>query len=57
MPHTILIADDHPIVLSGLAGLVSAEAEFELVGTARDGEEALRLISASAPALAVLDMN
>lgn len=57
MPHSIFIADDHPIVLSGLTGLVTSEAEFQLVGTAQDGEQALRSIVALEPALAVLDMN
>ena len=45
MSKTILIADDHALMLEGLARLLSAE--FEVVGTASNGrivlEEAERL--------------
>ena len=39
----ILIADDHSLVRLGFASLLSYQPDFEVVGTASDGEEAVRL--------------
>jgi DNA-binding NarL/FixJ family response regulator len=39
----LLIADDHPVTPDGLTGTFSAESEFEVVGEAGDGAEAVRL--------------
>ncbi|TNC24908.1 response regulator [Amycolatopsis alkalitolerans] len=39
----LLIVDDHPILRDGLRGLFSGEDEFEVVGEAGDGAEAIRL--------------
>jgi NarL family two-component system response regulator LiaR len=40
-PIRVLIVDDHPMVRKGLAAFLLAEDSFELIGEARDGEEAL----------------
>ncbi len=37
----LLIVDDHPVVRDGLRGVFSGDAEFEVVGEAGDGAEAL----------------
>ena len=42
----LLIADDHPIVRDGLSGMFAVEPEFEVVGQAGDGAEAIRLLLA-----------
>jgi DNA-binding NarL/FixJ family response regulator len=52
-----LIADDHPIALSGLDFLLSHEDGIEIIGHARDGEEALELCGALKPDLLVLDLQ
>lgn len=39
----IVIADDHPVVRSGLAAMFAAEPGFEVVGKAATGEEAVSL--------------
>ena len=39
----VLLADDHPIVLHGLRGLLDAEADFRVVAEAADGAEAVEL--------------
>jgi DNA-binding NarL/FixJ family response regulator len=52
-----LLADDHPVVLSGIKALVTADAEIELVGEATDGTTALSLAIAQQPDVAVLDLS
>ena len=53
----IVLADDHPIVLSGLRNLVRAESDFELLGEATSGFAALKLIREKRPDVAVLDIS
>ena len=53
----VLLADDHPIVLSGLRGLLDAEADFRVVAEAHDGAEAVRLALEGEVDLAVLDVS
>ena len=57
MPNTVFIADDHPIVLSGLTGLISAEPDFLVVGTEMDGRMALDAIVRLEPDVSILDMH
>src|SRR6185436_20049919 len=54
MPLSIILADDHQIVRQGLKVLLERE-NFEIVGEAADGQEAVRLASEPQPAVAVLD--
>lgn len=56
MPLRIVIADDHTIVRQGLRVLLEAE-EFEVVGEASNGREAVRLVEELHPAVAVLDVS
>jgi DNA-binding NarL/FixJ family response regulator len=53
----ILLADDHPIVLDGLERLFRLEADFEVVGRCRDGEETLSKVRQLRPDLLVLDLR
>jgi DNA-binding NarL/FixJ family response regulator len=54
---TVVIADDHPIVLRGLTVLIDSHAEFKVVAAETNGTAALRAIVELAPAIAVLDLN
>ncbi len=56
-PIRVLIADDHPLIRSGLRVLLEREKEFEIVGEASDGCEALNLALACAPDVAMLDVS
>jgi DNA-binding NarL/FixJ family response regulator len=51
------LADDHPIVLSGLRNLLNQERDFKLVGEAASGAEALKIIRESKPDLVVMDIS
>jgi DNA-binding NarL/FixJ family response regulator len=57
-PIKLLIVDDHPIVRDGLRGVFSGDPEFEVVGEAGDGAEAVaRATSPDGPAVDVVLMD
>lgn len=56
-PVRVLIADDHPVVLQGLRMMLSADSEFEVVGEARDGDEAFEMAHNMDWDVAVLDYS
>ena len=56
-PHTIVIADDHPLVLRGLELYLAAESSLKIVAACSNGFAALRSIRKLQPDLAVLDIK
>ena len=56
MKLKILIADDHAIVRFGLASLIDACPDMEVVGQAQNGEEAVRLALGTHPDIIVMDL-
>ena len=56
MAIRILLADDHALVRQGLRSLLESIEDFEVVGEAANGREALRLIRALEPQVAVMDI-
>ena len=57
MSATIVIADDHAVVRSGLRMLLDAEPGLEVVAEAGTVPDAVRLVRAHRPTVAVLDLN
>lgn len=53
---SIVIADDHPLILKGLNSFLE-ENNFNVIAKAKDGKEALTLIKAHRPNIAVLDLQ
>ena len=53
----ILIADDHPLIRSGLRMLLAHEPSFEVVAEASDGWEALEAAQRELPHVAILDIG
>jgi len=56
-PHTVVVADDHPIVISGMRLLLSGSRFFELVGEARTGAEAILRCEQYRPDALLLDLR
>jgi DNA-binding NarL/FixJ family response regulator len=56
MSPTIVIADDHPLVLKGLLEYLN-EKNFNVLASAKNGKEALTLIKAHTPDIAILDIK
>ena len=52
----VLIADDHSIVRQGLRMFLSADPEFEIVGEARNGAEAVKLACQLRPDVILMDL-
>lgn len=53
----VLIADDHSIVMEGLQVVLSAEEDFEVVGTVLNGEEVMLFVGKHEVDVVVLDIN
>ena len=45
----VVVADDHPIVRSGIVGLLGSADDIEVVGEASDGAEAVALATQLSP--------
>ncbi len=52
----VLLADDHKIVRQGLRALLKAQADFEVVGEAADGREAVELAASLMPDVVLMDL-
>jgi DNA-binding NarL/FixJ family response regulator len=53
----LLIADDHPVVRDGLRGMLASEADFEVVGEAASGAEAVLLTERERPDVVLMDLQ
>ena len=53
----ILVADDHPMVLKGLAATIDPEPDMELVGLASTGQEAVSLFRDKRPDVTIMDLH
>lgn len=55
--HSVLLADDHPLLLNGLQQNLMAAPDFDVVGVAANGKDALSLVRDLMPDIAVLDVT
>ncbi len=53
----LLIADDHPVVRDGLRGMLNSQLDFEIVGEAANGEEAVQMATALKPEIVLMDLR
>jgi DNA-binding NarL/FixJ family response regulator len=56
-PARLLIADDHDLVREGLRAVLAGEVDLEVVGEARDGQEALKMCRSLEPDLVLMDVR
>jgi NarL family two-component system response regulator LiaR len=56
MKTKILIADDHAMLREGMRNLLAQEKDFELVGEATDGEEAVKMAKELKPDIVTMDI-
>ena len=57
MPIRILIADDHQLLREGIRNFLSLEPDFEIIGEAANGEEAIARTIELRPDVLLLDIN
>ncbi len=55
-PIRVLLVDDHTVVRQGLRMVLSLEPQFEVVGEAANGREALDLIASTRPQVVLMDL-
>lgn len=56
MPIKVLIVDDHSVVRQGLRMFLTLESDFEIVGEAANGKEALSLVAEHKPDVVIMDL-
>ena len=55
-PITVMLVEDHTVVLEGLRALLKAESDIEVVGSAQNGREAVSLVQKLLPSVVVMDI-
>lgn len=53
----VILADDHPLLRQALRNVLERHPDFQVVGEASDGEEAVRLATRLMPDVVVMDIN
>ena len=53
----VMTADDHPLMMAGIAGEVNAQADMRVVAEAADGEQALALFRIHRPDVTLMDLR
>ncbi|HSV65653.1 MAG TPA: response regulator transcription factor [Mycobacteriales bacterium] len=56
-PIRVLIVDDHPVVRDGLRGIFTGDPDFEVVGEAGDGAEALARVGRQGADVVLMDLR
>ena len=56
-PIRIVVVDDHALFRAGLIGLLEDMPEFEIVGEAANGKEAVEIVCAQHPDVVLMDVN
>jgi DNA-binding NarL/FixJ family response regulator len=57
MTLRLLVVDDHPVVRAGLVAMLSAHDDFDVVGEAADGAEAVTMAARSSPDVVLMDLR
>ena len=57
MTIKVVLVDDHAVMRSGLAKLLSSEVDIDVVGTAADGDAALEVVRRTHPDVVLMDLQ
>lgn len=57
MPYSVLLVDDHKILRDGIRAILERSAEFQVIGEAECGADALRLSKDSRPDIILMDIS
>lgn len=55
-PITVLLVDDHEVVRSGVSAFLASQPDFEVVGEAKSGTEAVNLAQKTVPDVVLMDL-
>ncbi|MCP2306731.1 response regulator transcription factor [Actinokineospora globicatena] len=53
----LVVVDDHPVVRDGLHGMLGTQSDFEVVGAAASGAEAIAVVAATRPDVVLTDLR
>ncbi len=53
----VLIADDHPVVRTGLTSMLNAQQQVEVIGTVSNGQDAVKAVKEQLPDVLLLDLR
>jgi NarL family two-component system response regulator LiaR len=56
LPITVLLVDDHEVVRSGVSAFLASQPDFEVVGEAKSGTEAVNLVQKTVPDVVLMDL-
>jgi DNA-binding NarL/FixJ family response regulator len=56
-PIRVLVADDHPVVRQGVAGLIGGQPDMKIVGQASNGREAIQQFREHQPDVVLMDLQ
>lgn len=56
LPITVLLVDDHEVVRSGVSAFLASQPDFEVVGEAKSGTEAVDLVQKTVPDVVLMDL-
>lgn len=54
---TVVLADDHPLIINGISDVLKNDPTFKLIATASSGEEVLEIFKNSAPDILLSDVS
>jgi DNA-binding NarL/FixJ family response regulator len=55
--NSIVLADDHPFLLEGIANILKGQPQLEIVATVKDGFELMKIMPVQNPDIVLLDLN
>lgn len=55
--YSIVLSDDHEIMIDGLSTLINAEKNLSVIALARNGEELVRIVKEKLPDLCIVDLD